>query len=295
MRYISLTVRPKDWFDVIYFRVEFAEVFSQGIEQFLQGCIFAIGDVEHLVGVAFGGKQVLCGGGEGFLVGLDDVVDVGEVAGVFAPSVDNRRFQVHQFTHPQRDDRGIGSRRILSASEDIEIAEPDTLNAIDSGKYVGIELIYIFGDGIGGEGLADGFLHFGQCFRITVGRGAGSVHEPFNAGLSGGGEHIHEASHVNVVGGHRVLYGAGHTAQGGLVQDIAAAVHGLATVAGVTDIAFDQGEARVMQRFRKVFPLAGGEIIESVDFISPGEEMVGEVGADKAGGAGDKDFMHVIF
>lgn len=295
MRYISLTVRPKDWFDVIYFRVEFAEVFSQGIEQFLQGCIFAIGDVEHLVGVAFGGKQVLCGGGEGFFVGLNDVVDVGKVTGKFALSVDDRWFQVHQFIHPQGDDGSIGPCRVLAAPEDIEIAEPDTLNAIDSGKHIGIELIYIFGDGIGGEGLTDGFLDFGQCFRIAVGRGAGGINEPFDASLSGGGEHMHEASHVDVVGGHRVLYRAWYTAQGCLVQDIAAAVHGLATVVGVADIAFHQGEARVMQRFRKVFPLAGGEIIESDDFISPGEEKVGEVGADKAGGAGDEDFMHVIF
>lgn len=295
MRYISLTVRSVDRFDILDCRIEAAEVFSQGIEQLLQGCIFAIGDVEHLVGVSFGGKQVFSGGGEGFFVGLNDVVDVGKVTGKFALTVDDRRFQVHQFIYPQGDDGGIGPSRVLAAPEDIEIAEPDAFDAIDTGKHIGVELIYIFGDGIGGEGLTDGFLYFGQCFRISVGGGACGIDEPFNTGLSGGGEHMHEASHVDVVGGHRVLYGAGNAAQGCLVQDVAAAVHGLAAVVGVTDIAFHQGEARVMQRFRKVFPLAGGEIIESGDFIAPGEKMVGEVGADKAGGAGDKDFMHVIF
>ena len=70
---------------------------------------------------------------------------------------------------PLRDDRRIRAAGVLTLPEDVEVAQPDGRKAVAAGEDVGVKLVDVFGDGIGGKGLADDVLAFGERLLVAVG------------------------------------------------------------------------------------------------------------------------------
>ena len=67
---------------------------------------------------------------------------------------------------------------------------------------------------------------------------------------------------VDGVGGDGIVYGAGHRAQGRLVQDVLNAIARLAAIVQVADVANDELKVRMGEHMRQVPGLAGGKVIE---------------------------------
>src|SRR5262249_38245566 len=80
-------------------------------------------------------RRLGCLGGQ--QVGLDDVVDVGEVAGLRAVAVHFERLTAQPPLDESRDDRRVLRLRILARTEDVEVAEPDRLDAVEAGPRRG--------------------------------------------------------------------------------------------------------------------------------------------------------------
>ena len=47
----------------------------------------------------------------------------------------------------------------------------------------------------------------------------------------------------------------------------------------------------VLTQMGDVFQLAGGEVIDDIDLVSPGQESFSQVGTDEAGSAGNEIFL----
>src|SRR5262245_17243547 len=86
----------------------------------------AAADVEGLA------RRPGCLGGE--QVGLDDIVDVGEVAGLRAVAVHFERLTAQPPLDEARDDGRVLRLRVLPRAEDVEVAEPHGLDAVEAGS-----------------------------------------------------------------------------------------------------------------------------------------------------------------
>jgi len=67
------------------------------------------------------------------------------------------------------------------------------------------------------------------------------------------------------------------------------AIHGFAAIGQVADVAFDEGEGRILQASGDVAAMAGGEVVETNHFVVVLQQVFTEVGADEAGAAGDQN------
>jgi len=76
---------------------------------------------------------------------------------------------------------------------------------------------------------------------------------------------------------------------GGRGGEVIDAVDGAVDFDRVGDILLEEGEAGVVFEMGDVGEAAGEEVVEADDVVAVGEEEVGEVRADEAGGAGDGD------
>ena len=89
-----------------------------------------------------------------------------------------------------------------------------------------------------------------------------------------------------------VLGAEAHVGVGGEVEDEIAAGHGLGQRRQIEIVALDQAILWVGERPCDKGPLARGEIVPADDGFPVGEEAVNEAAANKAGCAGDEDFVH---
>src|SRR3569833_4711766 len=96
-----------DWFVVSQMRNFRCELAPYGFDLLVQGRTVADGDVVDLVGRV----RMLIGGSK--QIGLNDVVDVAEVATGFAVAVDVHRFVPDHARHPLRYHGRVGTLRIL--------------------------------------------------------------------------------------------------------------------------------------------------------------------------------------
>lgn len=125
-----------------------------GIQLIERGAI-TDGDVIDLVH----GFGVLRGGGQ--QVGLHHIGNKAEVAAGFSVAVDEDGLAFDHAGDPFWDDGGIGAIGVLPGAKHVEIAQADGVKAVAAGKHVGVQLIDIFGDGVGAEGFADCVFHLG--------------------------------------------------------------------------------------------------------------------------------------
>ena len=247
-----------------YFRIEFRKVFLQIRYELFECCSFAKSGVVHLV------HCIRIFGGHGQPVHQDDVVDVGEVAAVFAVAVDQRRLMVHQLLHEQRYHRCIGAVGVLPPAEHVEIAQADGLHSVGFGKDIGIELVHILGDGIGRQGFPDHIFNLGERLAVAIGGGAGGIDEPLDAGIATGYQHLQKTRHIYFVRCDRVFDGSGYRTECRLMKYKIDSFNGLATIVRVADIAHLQGKRFGIfhQEREQVLDLAGGKVIEYLYNVS---------------------------
>ena len=125
--------------------------FSTRLAEHLADCVgervdaprLAGGDVHH---VARSLGRVGCPD-----VRVDDVVDVGEVAGLLAVAVDRHGLACVDRGDEARHDRGVLRSRVLARTEDVEVAERDRLEPVDARERDGVALRGELRDRVGRE------------------------------------------------------------------------------------------------------------------------------------------------
>jgi hypothetical protein len=91
-----------------------------------------------------------------------------------------------------------------------------------------------------------------------------------------------EASDIDFVGGHGILDGPRHRAEGSLVEDDLRAFGCTAAVAGVADVAGDQGEAGVIFKIFDIIYTPGGKVVETDHLVAMRQEIFTQVRSDES-------------
>ena len=233
-------------------------------------------------------------GGGGQQVGLHSVVHEAEVAAGLAIAIDAHGLALDHRRRPFWDHRRVGAVGVLARPEDIEVAQADGLEAVGAGEHAGVQFVDVLGHRVGRERVADLVLYLGQVRVVPVGRAGSGVGEAAHALILGRHQHIQEAVDIGLVGGDGVGDGPGHRAQGGLVQHMVGAAHRQAAGVQVADIAFDKAEplpgvlTHVLPHLIQIVLVAGGEVVQADHGLAQAQQGFQQVGADKAGHAGDQ-------
>src|SRR5207247_6646902 len=98
-----------------------------------------------------------------------------EVAAGLTIAVDPHALVFHHGGDPFGNDRGVGAVRVLARTEHVEVAQADGLQAIAAGENVRVQLVHVFGDGVGRQRSADEVPDFGQPGMVAVNRAARRV------------------------------------------------------------------------------------------------------------------------
>ena len=153
---------------------------------------------------------VFSGGGQ--QIDLHYILDIAEVAAGFAVAVNINFFSFQQCGDPFGNDSGVSAFRVLARAEDVEVAQADGVETVAAGKHIGIQLVDVFGHGVGAERLAYGVFDLWQASVVAVGTAAGCVSEALHLGVAGGHQHVHKAGDVGAVGDDGVFKAAGYAA-----------------------------------------------------------------------------------
>ena len=264
------------------FGVELAQILFQIGHELVQCRSLAVCGVVDLV------YCFLVRGRKGEHVHLYDVVDICEVTAVLAVAIDGGDLVPHELLYEKRDDRSVCAVGVLTAAEDVEVSQADILGAVGAGEHISIELVHVLRDGIRREGPSDNILDLWQSLAVAVGRTAGGEDEAPHSCVPGGDYHVEESAYVHSVGGYGVLDGAGDGAEGRLVEHVLHAVHGLAAVLYVADVADYQLKVlRVLFKQRQdVLNMSCREVVEAAHRVPLLQKVLAQVGADESGPSG---------
>lgn len=184
-------------------RLRVLDVVAQQCKEHIKRGAIPHGHVVYLIaGISLlrGRSQQVC---------LHGVGHKAEVAAGFAVAVDVDGLAFKQCGRPFGDDGGIGAIGVLAGAEHVEVAQADGVKAVAAGKHVGIQLVDVFGDGVGAQGFANVVFDLGQRGVVAVGAAAGGVGEALHLGVACGYQHVEETGDVGVVGGDGVCQAAG--------------------------------------------------------------------------------------
>lgn len=151
---------------------------------------------------------------------MHGILDKAEVTAGFAITVNEHVVALDHGGGPFGNDGGIGTIRVLPFAEHVEVAQANGGKAVAARKHIGIQLVHVFGHGIGGQWLADQVFHLGQAGVITVSGAAGGVNKALYLRITGGHQHVEKAVDIGAIGGDGIGQGARHRAQCGLVQHV---------------------------------------------------------------------------
>ena len=225
---------------------------------------------------------------------MNHVGNKAEVTAGFAVAVDVDGLALDQAGNPLGNDGGIGAVGVLPRAKHVEVAQANCFKTVAAGKHVGIQLVDVFGDGVGAQGFADGVFDLGQAGVVAVGGAAGGVGEAFDFGVAGGRQHVQKTADVSGIGGDGIGQAAGDAAQGGFVKDVVNSFACLLAISQVADVAVYEAEVGPLRggdeglHFVQVALVAGGKVVQADDALAELKQGFQQVGADETGHSGDK-------
>lgn len=222
------------------------------------------------------------------------VVYKAKIATGFAVTIDMEIIALDHRGSPFRDNGSISAIGILAFAENVEVTQPDSVETIAARKDIGVQLVHVFSDSVGRQGLADSVFYLGQAGVITIGGTAGSVDEATHLGVTRGDEHVEKPVYVGGVAGERIGEASGHTPQSSLVQYMIDSGTGTSTVVHLANVTLDKAKAGPLclsheaTHFVQVSLVAGSKIIEPHDTLVELKQGFKQVRTDEASYASDK-------
>ncbi len=259
-----------------------AEHLIEGGEQLEKRDRATAGEIDHLArhSGGIGGQEIAVG----------HVGHEGEIAGLVPVAVDDRLAALEDGGNEQRDHGRVGAGRVLSGTEDVEIAQRDRFEAVGGGEGLGIVLGGQLCRSIGRDRSGEVGFALGDERLVAIGAGGSGVDDAADARLAGRVEQIDGCGHTMRMRGERGFDAQRHRGQGGLVKDAVDLFHGPGHGCGVEQIAADEFDA-VPQVIEVRFE-AGAEIVEHADGIAPPHQGLGDMGADEARASGNQESTH---
>ncbi len=227
-------------------------------------------------------------------VRLHDVLDVAEVAAGLAVAEDDALLVGEQPGDPARDHRRVGTLRILTRPEDVEVAQPDHLEPVELGEAARVQLVDALGERVGRARVSQPRLHLGAPRLIAVHRARRRIDEAPDAGVAGSDQQIQRAVDVHLVAADGVLDRSRHRAQPRLVQHYVDAGAGAAAFGRIAHVALDHAEVarrirpRRGERLGDVLAESGLVVVEADHLLSERDQVFDQVAADEARRAGDQ-------
>lgn len=249
---------------------------EDGFDVDTEGVAERVVDVDEILATAIGDVEGLAGGFGWRLastkIGLNHVVDIGEVAALATVSVDGGALALQQLLDELGDDGGIGAVRVLATAEHVEITQAVGVETVVERVLLRPFLVATLGEGVRREKVAFNAFALGEMRLVAINGGTGGVNKLLHTTATGCLKHVERA--LDVVGAieQRLLQRAGNTAPSGLVKNV---VDSLATAkAGVVifDIAFDKLVASIVKEHVDIGLLAGAQVVETTHAVAHGQK-----------------------
>src|SRR5699024_9091616 len=181
---------------------------------------------------------------------------------------------------------------------DGEEAQAGDGDVVEFRVTVGQQFVGFLGGGVEGHGVVDAVV-FGERDLVVhaVDGAGGGVDQVFDGVVAAAFQYGHHADEVGVDVGEGVFYGVAYAGLGGQVDDalelFAAEQFGHAVAVGQVEV--DVAEVAVRRELGQAPVFEGRfvvavEVVQTDDFVAFGQQSLGGVQADEAGGAGDQVF-----
>ena len=210
-------------------------------------------------------------------IGVNDVVDVGEIARLLAVAVDHRVFAGNQRLGEGRDDGSVGVVRALPGTENVEVSQRGGVKPVAAAVRLAQGLARHLVGGIRTARLRRTALGLGQCRRVAVGAAAGGEHHTTDAGQSGRFQHVERAGRVDLVIVPRLLDTAGHGAQRRLVKYESAVAGAVSQRISDQDRLLNESDPPKVLGRPQVFTHPTGKVIQDRDRGTQPAQCRGEV------------------
>src|SRR5690348_3346603 len=215
---------------------------------------------------------------------VDDVVHIGEVAGLLPiPEHDGLRvFNDRQ--HEARKHAGVLGGRILARAEDIEISQRNVFESVVAAKDLPIKFAYEFRDAVRRNGFGRHGFDFGQSGSFAIRGRRSSENDAADFGVSGSDENIEHAVDIHAIRLDGISDGSRDAGARGQMQDAFGAAAGFARGIEVGDAG--SNETDLIFHAREIFFFAGGKIVEDSNIVASAQKFINDIGADESGAAG---------
>jgi len=190
---------------------------------------------------------------------LHRVVNVGEVARLFAVAENSRLSILQKRRAKLRQHSGIRRTGILPRPENVEVAERGVLQAVAAAKRLKVKLANVFRNSVRGNGLRLHGLDLWQRRRLAISRRRCGEHHALDLQFLCRDQNVERAINIYFVRLDGVLDRARHGCARGQVQHIFRFVHRFSHHLDVGDAALDEGN--FVADFRQVVFLAGRKVV----------------------------------
>src|ERR1044071_6219429 len=172
----------------------------QNLQKLIECDSFAACEVDYLTdsGFRFGSAHVRG----------DNVCDIGEVARLLAVAVDDGLLTAVERADKTRDDARIFRARVLTRTEDVEVAQADSLKIVGAREDLTIVFADEFGDGVRRERIGAHLFLLRQRGLIAVGRTRSGVDDAFDTTQASSVKQREGRIHTRHVSLNRILDGA---------------------------------------------------------------------------------------
>ena len=230
------------------------------------------------------------GGLTGAQHAVDDVGDVREVAALLAIAVDRWRPVLEERHGEQRNDAGVGRRRILPRTEDVEVPDRDGLEPVERREHLQVLLPHHLLQRIGRERTGRHVLVLRRRHGVAVGRRRTGKDDAANAGVARGDEDVQRRVDVGAVRCDRIRDRAWHGRKRRLVQHEVGTGDRLAREIEVGQIALEKLHAGHMI---EIASLARDQRVGHPHVVAAPDKFFREMRADESSAARDKVLSHV--
>ena len=219
-----------------------------------------------------------------------NVLHIDEVTGLLAITVYGDILTLDGLLHEDGYCGSVSTLRILTGTEYVEEAAATGVNLTGGAEHVHVVLAVQLGDTIGALGLRVHGLNLGNNGVVTIDSGRGGKHYLLAAGLGGFLKNGKKTIYVEIQAFTNLAHRLRHGHQSSHVENVINTLYSLSHQLTIRDGAFNECYVQAV----KVLLVAGTKVVEYANFLSHTLIVFSNVGADKAGTAGNKNLHDIL-
>ncbi len=184
-----------------------------------------------------------------------------------------------------RNDAGVGRRRILPRAEDVEVPDRDRLEAVQRREQLHVLLAHQLLQRVRRERVRRHVLALRQRVGVAVGRRRTGIDDALHLGVARRDQHVERGVDVRAIRGDGIFDRPRHRGNGRLVQHVVHALHRPPCDGEVREVAFEELDAG---HVRKIAAMSRNQAIGDTHAFAAAGELFCEMGSDETGAPGDE-------